>query len=559
MSVLAHRLRRGAYCDSIVLLGLQRSLAARPGVLDAGAVMATEHNLAVLATSGLSVPQLDDLAPDDLLVVVRAESPSAAEEALDEIDALLSRRRASEDAEYRPKSLGAAVRLLPEANWALVSVPGRHAPRVAREALRLGRHVFLFSDNVPLAEEDQLKRDAAARGLLVLGPDCGTAIVGGVGFGFANRVPRGTVGLVAASGTGLQAVSAGLAALGCGVSHALGTGGRDLSAEIGGATALAALDLLARDDGTDVLVVISKPPSPEVSARVIAAAQATGKPVIVHFQGMATPLSRIGNVSFTASLRETAMLAARLATTPELGDSARTRSETSARFLRGCFCGGTLAQEALLCLRPFATPLFTNLHGELGLTLGDPHRSEGHCVVDLGDDALTVGRPHPMLDPTLLAERIELEAGDGSTGAIVFDLVLGDGAPADPAALLEPALAEARRRRPELFFAAVLVGTEDDPQPRSGQAARLEALGVEIFEDVPNAIAAAWARLTSPPHAKEAPPVPLSALATPVVLNIGLEAFAESLRAQGTSVLSLDWKPPAGGNERMMALLDRLR
>ncbi|HRC85754.1 MAG TPA: protein FdrA, partial [Thermoanaerobaculia bacterium] len=247
MSALCYQLRPGAYCDSIVLLQVQKGLAGLPGVLDASAGMATETNLELLAAQGLLPAGLGELAPDDLLVVVRGESEQAALGALAELDSLLHRRASGgEEEDYRFKSLAAASRAQPHGRWVLISVPGRHAARLAAEALELGRNVFLFSDNVSLAEELELKREAAKRGLLVMGPDCGTAIVAGVGFGFANRVPRGGVGLVAASGTGLQMVASRLAALGSGVSQALGTGGRDLSAEVGGASTLLALDLLAR-------------------------------------------------------------------------------------------------------------------------------------------------------------------------------------------------------------------------------------------------------------------------------------------------------------------------
>ncbi len=309
--MLRHEVRPGAYCDSIVLLKLQKSLAALAGVLDASAVMATDTNLALLAANGLAPEELDDPAPDDLLVVVRAESEAAAQDALAQVDGLLAARSGGDaEEDYRPKSLASALRTLPEARWALVSVPGRFAARVAREALERDRHVFLFSDNVSLAEEVALKRQAADHGLLLLGPDCGTAIVAGVGLGFANRVRRGGVGLVAASGTGLQAVASRLHALGAGVSHALGTGGRDLSEEVGGIAARQSLDLLARDPETRVIVLVAKPPSPSVIPLLLAAARATGKPVVVCLLGYSPPARRLGNLFFSLNLTEAAELAA---------------------------------------------------------------------------------------------------------------------------------------------------------------------------------------------------------------------------------------------------------
>jgi FdrA protein len=612
MPVLHHQLRRGAYCDSIVLLEVQKAMADLPGVLDAGAVMATEVNLALLAARDLLPPGLASTAPDDLLVAVLGESEAAAAGALAQVDALLARRRGGEGGEYRPRSLAAAVKLLPEARWVLVSVPGRWAARVAREALELGRHVFLFSDNVPLAEEVELKAEAARRGLLVLGPDCGTAIVGGVGFGFANRVRRGGVGLVAASGTGLQAVACRLHALGAGVSHALGTGGRDLSAEVGGATALQALDLLRRDRDTRVIVLLSKPPAAEVARRVLAAARATGKPVVVYFQGASAPERPGGRLRFAASLAETAELAVELLEPAErqaAGADDRGPQATAAghgrgngagargtgaggSFLRGLFSGGTLAYEALLDLSPRVAPLRSNLKAAGVLPLPSLAASTAHTVLDLGDDAFTVGRLHPMMDPGLLLARLRQEAADPAVGAIVFDVVLGDGAHPDPASELAPAIAEVRALRPELAMVAIVVGTEEDPQGLAGQVERLAAAGAQVVTGVREAIERAAASVARREPSGEAPatrgeptaeapaargepagpasgaaggpadaaPVPPDALASPVAaINVGLETFHVSLLAQGAAAVQLDWRPPAGGDARLLALLDRMR
>ena len=295
MSVTKTEIRAGAYFDSVILMQLQRALVDLPGVVDAGVVMATPANRELLADGELLSPDAQDAGPDDLLIVIKGEDESAAASALEQVDALLKRRRTASAGEYRPRSLASAAQSAPDANWVLISVPGRYAANLAREALELGRSVFLYSDNVPLADEIALKQTAREKGLLVMGPDCGTAIIQGVGLGFANRVRRGRVGLVGASGTGLQAISSAIHNLGAGVSHAIGTGGRDLKAEVGGMTALQGLGLLANDDETEVIVLVSKPPAPQVAARVLAAAQTLGKPVVVNFVGYPAPARRLGN------------------------------------------------------------------------------------------------------------------------------------------------------------------------------------------------------------------------------------------------------------------------
>ncbi|MCB9155415.1 MAG: hypothetical protein H6649_15330, partial [Caldilineae bacterium] len=298
--VSKHEIRRGVYYDSVVLMQLQRALAALPDVEDAAVVMATPANRDVLASTGFDVTAID-AKPEDLLIVVKASSGQAAESALAQVDALLTRRQSDAGSDYRPRSLRAAASALPDANWVLISVPGRYAAGVAREALDLGKHVFLYSDNVSLADEIKLKQQARDRGLLVMGPDCGTAIVNGVGLGFANRVRRGKVGIVAASGTGLQAVSSGIHELGGGISQALGTGGRDLKADVGGITALQGLDLLARDPQTAVIVLISKPPAANVATTLLSAARSSGKPVVVNFIGYPPPARRLDNLHFATN------------------------------------------------------------------------------------------------------------------------------------------------------------------------------------------------------------------------------------------------------------------
>ena len=578
MSARRHLLRPSSYLDSVVLLALQRALAAAPGVEQAAAVMATPANRELLAEAGLLPEGLVAARPDDLVVVVAAADDAAAEAALERVDELLAARRtAGNGVAHRPRSLEGALRALPEARWVLVSVPGRHAAEAARRALELGRHVFLFSDNVALADEVALKREAAARGLLVLGPDCGTAVVAGVGLGFANRVRRGAVGLVAASGTGLQAVLCHLDERGAGVSHALGTGGRDLTDEVGGATALQALALLANDEETRVVVLISKPPAPAVAGRLLAAAAACGKPVVAWLLGTAPPGREVGGIHFAVSPADAADLASRLASAPTQGTTPLDPDATDAfprvprspespraepRFVRALFGGGTLALQAVAGLQLVCDPLFTNVPLRPQQRLEDPHRSRAHSVIDLGADELTAGRPHPMLDPTLLAERLLAEAADPGVATLLFDVVLGDGAHPDPAAALAPAasaaLALAERDGRDLEVLALLQGTAGDPQGTADQEARLAAAGARVCRSIEEAIGAVWRRLAaggagSPPAAREALAAPLAAV------NVGVEIFHDSLLAQGARVVHVEWRPPAGGDEELMALLRRMR
>lgn len=542
--------RAGSYYDSIVLMQLQRSLAALPGVLDAGVVMATQANRDVLAAGGLEIG--GEGGPNDLLVAVKAESEAAAADALSRVDALLRVRGASDSGEeHRPRSLATALKQLPEARWVLVSVPGRYAAAVAEEALDHGRNVFLYSDNVPLDREAALKRKAREKGLLVMGPDCGTAWLGGVGMGFANRVRRGSIGLVGASGTGLQAVMSQIHTLGSGISQAIGTGGRDLSTEVGGITAAQGLDLLRRDPETHVIVLIAKPPAPEVSTRLLALARSAGKPVVVYFLGAPLAGRRLGNVFFAASLSEAAELAVGVGGE---GDWRLEIGEPISGFVRGLFSGGTLAYEALMGLSAVLSPLWSNLGGR---RLTDSLKSREHTILDLGADEFTVGRLHPMIDQDLRLRRLRQEAADPEVGLILLDVVLGEGAHADPAGELAPVIAQIREGR-NLEVVVTVIGTEDDPQDLEVQVGTLRAAGARVFRTVSDAVE--WIAQRLPTAEPEGVPVPLETIqGSLAAVNVGLESFHSSLVAQGASSMQVGWQPPAGGNERLAGILARMK
>lgn len=555
-------LRPGAYYDSIVLMQLQRALAKLPGVVDAGVVMATPANCELLAEADLLTPEAKSAHPDDLLLVVKAETEQAAREALAQVDALLAARRsAASSDEFHPKSLDSALKMLPEARWALVSVPGRYAAGVARQALERDLHVFLYSDNVPLADEVALKQTAREKGLLVMGPDCGTAIVHGVGFGFANRVRPGPIGLVGAAGTGLQAVTSAIHNLGSGISHAIGTGGRDLSAEVGGITAMQGLSFLANDPETKTIVLISKPPAPEVAVRLLSAAQTCDKPIVVNFIGYPPPARRLGNVWFAVNLGECAELACQLVGdwSSEIRDS---KSPVSNLYLRGLFSGGTLAIEAVLAFQNFLYPLYTNTPISNHQSLISPAPKNAHILLDLGADEFTVGRLHPMIDNDLRIRRLRQEAAEPEVGMILLDVVLGEGAHPDPAGELAPVIREIRNRRleigdSELKVIAVLVGTEEDRQNLPSQVEKLQQAGAKVVFSVPEAVEYVLtnlqASIANSQRAKLQHPL------TPTAINFGLESFYDSIIVQGAEAVHVDWRPPAGGNERLAGILAKLR
>jgi FdrA protein len=422
-------------------------------------------------------------------------------------------------------------------------------------------------------DEIRLKGVAAEKGLLVMGPDCGTAIINGVGLGFANKVRRGTIGLVAGSGTGLQQVTARIHQFGGGITHALGTGGRDLSEQIGAVTAHQGLSLLSRDPDTEVIVLVSKPPAKSVADDLVQAARSAGKPVVVDFIGYATSQRQVDNIYFATSFDDAAQLAVQLATgtgkRQEVESIDLDRFTSGQRYLRGLFSGGTLAYEALLVLEGYLPEVYSNVPLDKKYRLPDSLVSTEHTILDLGEDEFTVGRLHPMMDNDLRIRRLEMEADDPQVAVLLIDLVLGYGAHPDPASELAPAIQTAKSRAEEagryLEVVAVVSGTDEDPQDLNAQIRQLKEAGVKVFTSNDEAtiyagrLAAALNQTHTEPG-KQLKDVDLSALTKPMAaINVGLESFTESLAAQNARVIQVDWRPPAGGNEHLMGILERMK
>jgi len=485
--VYIYRLLPNLYRDSVSLMELSAALGRLPGVEQASAAMATPANLEFMRHAGLLDGEVLP-RPSDLLVAVRGKSNGALEAALAAALAALDKPPASAapgGAVQAPlRSLQMAMAQAPSANLALISVPGDYAAAEAMKALRLGLHVMLFSDNVALADEVALKRYAAAHKLLVMGPDCGTAIIDGIPLGFANAVRRGAIGVVGASGTGTQQVTCLVHRLGAGISHAIGTGGHDLHRDVGGITMLQGLQRLALDPDTKVIVLVSKPPAPEVARVVVQAARRVGKPVVVNFIGAPLQAAR-ANLFGAETLEDAALAAVALASGRKPprrsagGDKPPAlRFKASQRYVRGLYSGGTFCYEACSILGD----AWSNAPLDDNLRLQDPWKSQGHTLVDLGDDAFTRGRPHPMIDHRLRNERLLAEAADPAVAVILFDVVLGYGAHADPAAEMLPAIrkanAAARRQGRQIAFVASVCGTDEDPQGLGRQEKALREAGV---------------------------------------------------------------------------------
>jgi FdrA protein len=467
-------LRSGVYADSVRLMQVSRDVAAQDGVTAVLVAMATPLNLELAANMGLA-PE-EPTSPEQLLIAIRAEDDAALAAAVAAVDAALAaRERSTGTATAIPqRTIGAGLDELGTDGSALaiVSVPGQYAVAEAADAIAAGRSVLIFSDGVPVEHEVALKRAAHDAGVLVMGPDCGTAIVSGVALGFANVVRPGPVGLVAASGTGAQQISCLLDMAGVGLSHVLGVGGRDLSEAVGGLATLDALAALDADEATERVLLVSKPPAPSVAAAVTEAAGRLSVPVRSAVLSRETP-------DLTAAVEA---LLADMGLDVPVWPSRPGPAEAAVpgAVLKGLYSGGTLADETMLLAAPVLGDIRSNTPLRPELDLGTDLSASGHVVIDFGDDALTVGRAHPMIDPTLRLEAISNLAARREPAVLLMDVVLGYGADPDPAYSLVPALTAARRSG-TLPVVIALIGTEGDPQGWSRQADALAAAGAAVF------------------------------------------------------------------------------
>jgi FdrA protein len=554
-------IKPNTYQDSVSLMLLSQQLTSLSGVNKVSVMMGTPANKDILRATGFSSSELDSAQAGDLVLGVDVDDTIDVAEIVGQAEQMLSdqTRRSTASGLRSAHTLARALRIVPDANLALVSIPGGYVADEVAELLEHDLNVMIFSDNVSLDDELRLKQTARDRGLLVMGPDCGTAAIRGVPLAFANVVMDGNIGIVGASGTGTQEVMSQVDALGGGISNVIGLGGRDLDDEIGGITCLQAVTALEDDPLTTVIVIVSKPPAPAVRERIENYAQQLTKRVVAVFIGERPPVEQRGNISFAYTLADAAARAVELA-----GRGRPTFSPTQ-RWIKGLYTGGTLADEAAMLIRD-----------ALDLNDDDPShpqgyvlRDGGHEIIDLGDDAYTRGRPHPMIDPTARTDRLQAVFDDEGTAVVLLDIVIGFGAAEDPAGALLPAvqdgIAKAAVAGRHVAVVASICGTSRDFQGYEAQRSKLLEAGVTVLPNNAAAVRHALSLIAEPVQPSSnselqrvAPRIAQLIENGPTVINIGLRSFAETLGSLGVSTVQYDWSPPAGGNSRLVGLLRAL-
>lgn len=495
---------KGRYFDSVFLMKLSREVSDMEGVKDSSVVVGSEENKKILKTAELFMPEFAEANGNDLLIALKGESPEVLKKALEKAMELLNPKADNAEGKNkeRPKSLESALKRLPGASLALFSIAGKYAADEAMKALEKGLHVMLFSDNVSLEDEIKLKTYGRDHGLFVMGPDCGTAIIDGVPLAFANVVNRGPIGIVAASGTGLQEVTCLISNLGEGISQAIGTGGRDVKKDVGGICFLMGLEALMNDPDTKVILLVSKPPHQEVMDKIVQKARETSKPVIAMFLGAPKDSLKDTGLHYAETLADAAFMSVKfcnkrtLSPFFDLDELKQVASQVLSRvkkgqYLRALYSGGTFCSETQLILNRIGVEgIFSNAPISQAFKLENSFVCVQNAVVDMGEDEFTVGRPHPMIDFSLRNRKIIEEAKNPETSIILLDLVLGYGANMNPLEDILPTLKEALQHVPVIV---AVTGTDGDPQDRRNIIKSLREIGCVVKES--NAQAATLAGL----------------------------------------------------------------
>lgn len=500
MEVVKYSILKNTYYDSVTLMNISKEIKSFKGIKEALVGMGTDFNKELAVNLNLSRPELQEITPNDFFVSVLADEDTAIEDVMKQVDEILNRKNASRSGDYMPKTLDTAIRYEPDSNLVLISLPGKYAAQEAKKALNNNLHVMIFSDNVRIEEEKELKDLAVSKGLLMMGPDCGTAIINNVPLAFANVVRKGHIGIVGASGTGIQEVTVLIDKLGEGVSQVIGTGGRDLDGEIGGLMMLQGLKALMDDPETRVIVLISKPPHPSVAEKILKSAEGAGKPIVVDFIGGGMGMAERYKAFAAHSLEDAARKAAALLHNEKVEDftgfslpieeinkiveGEAGKFVQDQKYLRAFYTGGTLAGEAMDILgKDFE--IHSNIPLSPELKLENPMVSYKNTCIDFGDDAFTLGKPHPMIDPAARIERLLQDAKDDELALILMDFVLGYGSHRDPAGEMLPAIMEAKKSMEErgkyLSIVGYVCGTDKDPQGLRETENKLKEAGVVLM------------------------------------------------------------------------------
>lgn len=532
-------IKKNTYQDSVNLMLLSKKLSSLENVNNVSVMMGTQANKEIFFNSGLYTKELNEAGANDLCLVVDTENKNMLDVVVEEMKNFFenTKKNSTKKGLNIVHSFSTVKNKMPDANIALISIPGEYAYKESMKALKQGMNVFLFSDNVSIEEEKKLKEYANNNNLIVMGPDCGTSHINSIPFAFSNEVEKGDIGVIGASGTGIQEIISNISNLGGGISHAIGLGGRDLKAEIGAISTFKALELLEKDKNTKIIVFVSKPPAKEILDLVLDRFEKSNKPIIANFLGVSDLKSE--KVVFTKTLYQTAKKAFQYSKEYE-------KINKKINNVLGLYCGGTLAQETSILLgEKLENKIINHKNGIM-------FENENIKIIDLGDDFYTKGKPHPMIDPSIRIEVLEKEIN--RYDLIVLDNVIGYGSNLKMAEYTKEIAIKYRNK----IFVCTITGTEKDIQKYSKEKELLNEPNIIVLnnnEEVSEFIIdiLKFSQINNK-NLKE----DIWINKNLKIVNIGLRKFAEPLINKNIEILQFDFKPIASGNKELEKMLEDL-
>lgn len=494
--VVYNLIKKNEYYDSVTLMVFSKKLSEIQGVIEAAVMMGTDHNKELMFRSKiLDLKTKNESTSNDLIIGIKARNDDIIVHALKTLEDEFIQKKESSKLLVKKKfnSVTSALKNISDLNFAIISVPGRYAKNEVMKCLTNNLHVLLFSDNVSYEDEITMKKYAKEKNLLMMGPDCGTAIINHISLGFANEIKKGSIGLTGASGTGLQEVLSIIDSLDDGISQVLGTGGRDLTEEIGAAMMLDTLMALERDSRTNIIGIIAKTATVTSIQKILDKVKNFKKPIVACILGADSKLFEGSNIKFASNLQEAAYklvsLSKKKIIKPESNKIFNLEKISRGKYLRGLYSGGTLAYEAILLMEGRIKELYSNLKIKNVNPLEDFERSLYNTVLDMGDDYFTNGMPHPMIDPKLRSLRIKKEIYDSETAVILLDCILGHGSHNDPAGEIIAIVEEVKKIGIKLPVIVVSIcGTKNDYQDLNKSIERLENTGIIVTKTNAQAI-----------------------------------------------------------------------
>ena len=494
--VIKNYILKNCYYDSVFLMRLARKLSEKDNVGNVSIGMGTPLNKDTIIDLGLNTDDLEKAGPNDLIIAIKATDERVCENAKEEFFTLVNERDTSA-LKNAFRTIAGAKSAVSDANLAVISVAGEYAATEAKRALQNDMNVFMFSDNVPLEDEVELKKLALSKNKFMMGPGCGLSFINGVAIGLCSMVNRGDIGLAGASGSGIQEVMILVHRNGFGISHAIGTGGRDMSDEVGGISMIQSIRALEADERTRVIALISKPPAKSALITVIDEIKKCSKPVVVHFLNGDNKFLKENGILYSESFDNTAKMVMELSCGHEVklkkvfdSDidvlSEVKKFSPSQKYIRAILCGGSLADEMQIICNSKNRKIYSNVAFDSELLLDDPYTSIENTVIDIGDEVFTKGRAHVAIDPTARVNRFIKEARDPETAVIYLDFLLGYALHTDPASIMAEVIIEEKTRAASegrhLCVIATICGSDMDPQNFSKQAQILKDAGVILAD-----------------------------------------------------------------------------